>query len=110
MITSSEMQKKRREYIEEIAEKMASRSFKVLEDTIKNGVQEFLLNGYIKTTQRYISVQYEVLGKEKQIQKDSNINILASKIATEKIRVMLAEFGWQLHNGNLMPLEGQKDE
>lgn len=109
MITSKEMQEKRKKYIEEIADKMARKSFKVLEDTINNGVQEFLLNGCIKTTQRYISVQYEVLEKELKIQNDSNINILASKAATEKIRAMLAEFGWQLHNGNLMPLEEQKN-
>ena len=108
MITSNEMQEKRKKYIEEIADKMASRSYKVLEDTIRNGVQEFLLNGYIRATKRYISVQYEVMEKEIKNQDDSNINILASKFATKKIKAMLAKSGWQLYNGNLVPLGEQE--
>ena len=109
MITSKEMQEKRKKYIEEIADKMARKGFKVLEDTINNGVQEFLLNGCIKMTQRYISVQYEVLDKEMKIPKDSDISILASKVATEKIKNMLAENGWLLYNGYLLPLNEKEN-
>lgn len=110
MITSQEMQKERKKYIEEIADKMARKSYKVLEDTIKNGLQEFLLNGNIKTTKRYINVQYEVLDKEMKIPKDCNVNILASKVAMDKIKSMLEEKGWLLYNGYLLPLERKKEE
>ena len=110
MITSQEMQKERKKYIEEIADKMARKSYKVLEDTIENGVQQFLLNGKIKTTKRYISVQYEVLDKEMKIPKDCNVNILASKVAMDKIKSMLEENGWILHNGYLLPLDKIKED
>ena len=110
MITSQEMQKERKKYIEEIADKMARKSYKVLEDTIENGLQQFLLNGKIKTTKRYISVQYEVLDKEMKIPKDCNVNILASKVAMDKIKSKLEDNGWILHNGYLLPLDKIKED
>ena len=81
-----------------------------MEDTIENGLQQFLLNGKIKTTKRYISVQYEVLDKEMKIPKDCNVNILASKVAMDKIKSMLEENGWILHNGYLLPLDKIKED
>ena len=108
MITSKEMEKERDLYIEGIAENMADKGYKVLEDSIDNGKKEFQKTGSIRITTRYVSIQNEVLEQE-GISATSTC-IKASRLATGKIKKKLEESGWEIESGHLKPIKEKKHE
>ena len=106
MITAKEMEENRDLYIEGIAENMADKGYKVLEDTIENGKKEFQKTGSIRITTRYVSIQNEIL--EKEGIRDSTTCIKASRLATGKIKEKLEESGWEIESGHLRPIKEKK--
>ena len=108
MITAKEMEENRDLYIEGIAENMADKGYKVLEDSIDNGEKEFQKTGSIRITTRYASIQNEIL--EKEGISDPTTCIKASRLATGKIKKKLEESGWEIESGHLRPIKEKKHE